>query len=49
MEQAPILFSDATTTRDETKATLLIVFHKIEVEGNNQVIIKVMQMQISTP
>ena len=44
MEQAAIIFIEARTMRDEIKAALQAGFREIEIESDNQIIIKVMQM-----
>jgi len=49
MEQAPIIVAEATTMRDGIRAALQAEFRRIEVEGNNQIVIKSMQKQINTP
>ena len=49
MEQVPIIVAEATTMRDGINVALQAGFHRIEVEGDNQIVIKAMQKQISTP
>jgi len=49
MEQASILFTKATTIRDGIKVALQAGFRRIEVEGDNQIVLKAMKTQINTP
>ena len=49
MEQVLIIVAEATTMRDGFNAALQAIFRRIEVEGDNQIVIKAMQKQISTP
>ena len=48
MEQASTLVADATTMRDRIKADLQVRFWRIKVEGDDQILTKVMLIQIST-
>jgi len=49
MEQAPILVAEATAMRDGISVALQTGFRRIEVEDDNQIVIKAMQKQINTP
>ena len=49
MEHAPILVAQATAMRDGISIALQAEFHKIQVEGDNQIVIKAMQKQLHTP
>ena len=40
MEHAPILVAEATAMRDGVNAALKAGFRKIQVEGENQIVIK---------
>jgi len=48
VEHAPILVAEATAMRDGISAALQVEFRKIQVEGDNQIVIKAMQKQIHT-
>ena len=49
MEQAPIIVAEATAMRDGIRAALDAGYRKIQVEGDNQIVIKAIQNQIHTP
>ena len=44
MKQASLLVVEVIVTRDEIKATLQASFHMIKVEGDNQIVVKVVLM-----
>ena len=43
MENAPILVAEATAMRDGISAALQVGYRKIQVEGDNQIVIRVIQ------
>ena len=49
MENAPILVAEATAMRDGICAALQAGYRKIQVEGDNQIVIRAVQKQIHTP
>ena len=49
MEQAPIIVAEATAMRYGIRAALNAGYRKIQVEGDNQLVIKAIQNQIHTP
>jgi len=49
LEHASILVAEATTMRDGIRAALQDGFRRIEVEGDNQVVLKAVQKQIHAP
>jgi len=49
LECASVLVAEATALRDGISAALQAGFRKIEVEGDNQVVLKAVQKQIHTP
>jgi len=49
MEQALIIVAEVTAMRDGIRAALQAGFRMIEVECDNQIVIKAMQKQINTP
>ena len=48
MENAPILVTEATAMRDGINAALQNGYRKIQVEGDNQIVIRAIQKQIHT-
>jgi len=49
MENAPILVAEATAMRDGISAALQAGYRKIQVEGDNQIVIRAIQKLIHTP
>ena len=49
LECASILVAEATAMRDGISAALQAGFRRIEVEGDNQIVLKAVQKQIHTP
>ena len=49
MENAPILVAEATAIRDGICAALQAGYRKIQVEGDNQIVIRAIRKQIHTP
>ena len=49
LEQAPILVAEATAVRDGLIAALEAGYRRIEVEGDNQVVISATQARITPP
>ena len=49
MEHASILVAEATALRDGICAALQAGFRRLEVEGDNQIVLKAVQKQIHTP
>ena len=49
MEHPSIFVAEATTMRDAIQAALQAGFRRFEVEGDNQIVIKAMKVQINTP
>jgi len=49
MECASILVAEATTMRDGISAALQPGFRRIEVEGDNQIVLQAVQKQIHAP
>ena len=49
MENAPILVAEATAMRDGISAALQAGYRKIQVEGDNQIVIRAVQKQIHIP
>ena len=49
LEHASILVAEATAMRDEIRAALQDGFRRIEVEGDNLVVLKAVQKQIQAP
>ena len=49
MENAPILVAEATAMRDGICAAVQAGYRKIQVEGDNQIVIRAVQKQIHTP
>jgi len=49
LEHASILVAEATAMRDGISAALKVGFRRIEVEGDNQIVLQAVQKQIHTP
>jgi len=49
LEQASILIAEATAMRDGISTALQAGFRRLEVEGDNQIVIKAVQKQIQVP
>ena len=49
LEHASILVAEATAIRDGISAALQAEFRRIEVKGDNQIVLKAVQKQIHTP
>ena len=49
MENAPVLVAEATAMRDDIRAALQSGYRKIQVEGDNQIVIRAIQKQIHPP
>ena len=49
LEQASILVAEATAMRDGVRAAIQAGFSRLEVEGDNQIVIQAVQKQIQVP